>query len=207
MFEILKSGGLLMIPIVICAIIATFIVFERSFYYQTLKKRDTKLVKDIEQLAARRDFTRIIDRCTQADTPSAHVIKKAIEYRGRPDSIIHDAVDAEANLQIPILERFLSPLGTIANISTLLGLLGTVTGNIQAFGVLGSGGSMGNPAVLAGSIAQALVTTAAGLIVSIPAVIFYNFFISRVHHSVLRMEAAVTNTILNFTGGEKEDEV
>ena len=196
-----------MIPIGLCAIIATFIVFERSFYYRTLKKRDTKLVKDIEQLAARREFTRIIDRCTQADTPAAHVIKKAIEYRGKPDSVIHDAVDAEANLQMPILERFLSPLGTIANISTLLGLLGTVTGNIQAFGVLGASGSMGNPALLADAIAEALVTTAAGLVVSIPSVVFYNFFLTRVQHSVQRMEAAVTNTILNFGNGEKNDEV
>ena len=77
---------------------------------------------------------------------------------------------------IPRYEHFLTPLGTIANISTLLGLLGTVTGNIKAFGVLGAGGTMGDPALLAGAIGEALVTTVAGLVVSIPALIFYNYF-------------------------------
>ena len=94
------------------------------------------------------------------------------------------------------MERFLTSLGTIANISTLLGLLGTVTGNIEAFGVLGSGASMGDPALLAGAIAEALVTTAAGLVVSIPAIIFHNFYASNVNIKMIKMVGIAADLIL-----------
>ena len=78
--------------------------------------------------------------------------------------------------------------------------MGTVTGNIKAFGVLGAGGSMGDPALLAGAIAEALVTTVAGLIVSIPSVIFHNYFVSRVNRRIVEMEAHVTSVVLKLTG-------
>ncbi|MBQ8211970.1 MAG: MotA/TolQ/ExbB proton channel family protein, partial [Treponema sp.] len=92
---------------------------------------------------------------------------------------------------------------TIANISTLLGLLGTVTGNIKAFGVLGAGGTMGDPALLAGAIAEALVTTVAGLCVSIPSLIFNNFFISQVNHKIIEMQTIVTQIIFKVLGKSK----
>lgn len=198
MIDILKSGGVLMIPIIICAVIATFIVIERCIYFKVVKDKDLKLTTVIQPFIQARDFAKINDACTEADTPTAAVIKKAVESRILTLEAANEAVDAEASLQMPKFEKFLTPLGTIANISTLLGLLGTVTGNIKAFGVLGSGGSMGNPAVLAGSIAEALVTTAAGLVVSIPAVIFHNFFISRENHAVLRMESVATKVQLGL---------
>ena len=107
---------------------------------------------------------------------------------------------AEMDFVVPHLEHLLTPLGTIANIATLLGLLGTVTGNIKAFGVLGAGGSMGDPTLLAGAIAEALVTTVAGLSVSIPSVIFHNYFVSRVNRRIVEMEAHVTSIVLKLTG-------
>jgi biopolymer transport protein ExbB len=91
-------------------------------------------------------------------------------------------------------------LGTIANIATLLGLLGTVTGNIKAFGVLGAGGTMGDPALLAGAIAEALVTTVAGLCVSIPSLIFHNFFVSQVNHKIVEMQTVATQVIFKILG-------
>ena len=101
---------------------------------------------------------------------------------------------------IPHFEHFITPLGTISNISTLLGLLGIVTGNIKAFNVLGSGGSMGDPAALATGISEALITTVAGLIVAIPSVIFHNYFVSRVNRRIVEMEAHVTSVVLKLTG-------
>ena len=101
---------------------------------------------------------------------------------------------------VPQFEHLLTALGTIANIATLLGLLGTVTGNIKAFGVLGAGGSMGDPAILAGAIAEALVTTVAGLCVSIPSLIFHNYFINQVNHQIVEMEARVSELLLKLTG-------
>ena len=104
------------------------------------------------------------------------------------------------DLAVPKFEHLLSALGTISNISTLLGLLGTVTGNIKAFGVLGNGGTMGDPALLASSIGEALVTTVAGLVVAIPAIIFHSYFNSQVNHSVKRMELIVTKVMFRLTG-------
>lgn len=95
------------------------------------------------------------------------------------------------------MEKFLSTLGTIAHVTPLLGLLGTVTGNIRAFGVLSQTGiGTGDPAVLAGGISEALLTTAAGIIVSIPAIAFYNYLVSRVNHSIIRLENRVNELVL-----------
>jgi biopolymer transport protein ExbB len=94
------------------------------------------------------------------------------------------------------MERFLSAIGTIAHIAPLLGLLGTVTGNIQAFGVLGKFGSVGDPALLAKGIAEALITTAAGIVVSIPTIIFHNSLVSKVNHLIIRLENRANELVL-----------
>lgn len=203
MFETLKSGGILIIPIILCGILATFIIIERCIYFASIKKRDAKLMNNINSSLAVGDYEACAVACTEADTPMAQVIKKAIDCRRYEERDIRDLVEAEMDFVVPKFEHFITPLGTIANISTLLGLLGTVTGNIKAFGVLGAGGSMGDPALLAGAIAEALVTTVAGLCVSIPAVIFHNYFVSRVNRRIVEMEAHVTSVVLKLTGRVK----
>ena len=200
MLETLKSGGLLMIPIIICGVIATFIIVERCIYFASIRKRDDKLMANVNASLAVGDFEACGVACAQADTPMSQVIKKAIDCRRYEERDIRDLVEAEMDFVVPRLEHLLTPLGTIANIATLLGLLGTVTGNIKAFGVLGAGGTMGDPALLATAISEALVTTVAGLIVSIPSVIFHNYFISRVNHRLVEMEAKVTEVLVRLTG-------
>lgn len=198
MFQVLKSGGLLMIPIAMCAIGATFIIFERIFYFRGIKKREKGFLVEINRMISGRHFEEAIILCDKVNTPVSKVVKKALECRTLHENHIKEAVSSSVELLIPELEHFLTPLGTISNISTLLGLLGTVTGNIQAFGVLGATASMGNPALLAGAIAEALVTTASGLVVSIPAVIFHNYFVSRVNRYIAEMEGAATSVILQI---------
>ena len=108
-----------------------------------------------------------------------------------------------AGREIPKLERNLTTLGTIANVSTLIGLLGTVLGNMQAFGLIGSQNALGSMDVLAGGIAKALVTTAAGLIVSIPSLIFYNHFTHQVGNIILAMETTANDIVsLILYGGQ-----
>jgi len=203
MIETLKSGGILIIPILICGVLATFIIIERCIYFANIKKRDVKLMSNVNSSLAVGDFEACAIACTEADTPMAQVIKKAIDCRRYEERDIRDLVEAEMDFVVPKFEHFITPLGTIANISTLLGLLGTVTGNIKAFGVLGNGGTMGDPALLAGAIAEALVTTVAGLSVSIPSVIFHNYFVSRVNRRIVEMEAHVTSVVLKLTGRVK----
>lgn len=203
MLETLKSGGPIMIPIIFCGVLATFIIIERCIYFYNIKKRDSKLMYDLSGSLGAGNYEAAAVACAEADTPMSQVIKKAMDCRRFEEKDLREAVEAEMDFVVPRLEHWLTPLGTIANISTLLGLLGTVTGNIKAFGVLGAGGSMGDPALLAGAIAEALVTTVAGLCVSIPSVIFHNYFISRVNHRIVEMEANVTSVLLRLTGRVK----
>lgn len=203
MLQSLKAGGFFMIPIIICGIIATFIIIERCIYFYNTKKRDEKLFTDLNNSLMAENFDAGAVACTQTDTPLSQVIKKAIDCRRYNEKDLREVVEAEMDYVVPKYEHLLTPLGTIANISTLLGLLGTVTGNIKAFGVLGSGGTMGDPTLLAGAIAEALTTTVAGLCVSIPSVIFHNFFVSRVNRRLVEMEAKVTEVLLKLSGRVK----
>lgn len=200
MIDLLKSGGLLMIPIIICGIAATYIIIERCVYFSSIKKRDEKLIENLDDALVRHDYSAAEAFCISAGTPVAQVVKKAIACRTMQESDMREIVQTKMDSVIPQFEHLLTMLGTIANISTLLGLFGTVTGNIRAFGILGGGGSMGNPAVLAGAIAEALMTTAAGLFVAIPSLVFHNFFVNRVNHAITDMQACVTGALLRLTG-------
>ena len=175
MFSILISGGPVMIPIALSALVATVIIIDRLIYYRAIKKGQRDLLPRIKSSIDKGHYDEAAAICDTIESPVARLMKTGIYYRDYSEVAIKEAVMNQANREIPRLERYLSTLGTVANIATLLGLLGTVTGNIQAFGVLGNMGTMGNPAVLASAIAEALVTTASGLIVSIPAIIFYNY--------------------------------
>lgn len=203
MFSAIRSGGIIMLPIILCGIIATFIIIERCYYFYITKKRDAKLMYDLQGSLDTSNFEAAAVSCAEADTPCSQVIKKALDCRRWDEKDMKEVVEAEMSIVVPRFEHLLTPLGTISNIATLLGLLGTVTGNIKAFGVLGAGGTMGDPAVLAGAIAEALVTTVAGLVVSIPAVVFYNYFISRVNRRIVEMENNVTNVVIKLTGRVK----
>ena len=200
MFETLKAGGILMLPIILCGVIATFIIIERCFYFYVTKKRDAKLMYDLNESLKIKNFELAKENCVEADTPTAQVVKKAIDCRDWNESDLREVVEAEMEIVVPRFEHLLTPLGTIANIATHLWLLRTVTGNIKAFSVLGGGGSMGDPAALAGAIGEALMTTVAGLIVSIPSIIFYNYFVSRVRRRIAEMESNVTSVLIKLFG-------
>ena len=203
MFGILKSGGIIMIPILLCGILATYIIIERCIYFYSTKKRDKILMGTILSFLNKGDFDSCIRMCREIETPISNIILKALQSRDLEERDLREIVETQMDLEVPSYEHLLTTLGTIANIATLLGLLGTVTGNIKAFGVLGAGGTMGDPALLAGAIAEALVTTVAGLCVSIPSLIFHNFFVSRVNHKLVEMQTVATQVIFKVLGKSK----
>lgn len=200
MLSLLKSGGILIIPIILCGIAATYIIIERCVYFATLKKNDALLKTNLKEALLRHDYSAADAFCTACGTPFAQVVKKALAMRNLDEKYLKEIVETEVEAVIPQYEHSLTLLGTIANISTLLGLFGTVTGNIKAFGVLGAGAAMGNPAILAGAIAEALVTTAAGLFVAIPSMIFSNYFTRRVNKEITLLESSATEVLLKLTG-------
>jgi biopolymer transport protein ExbB len=140
--------------------------------------------------------------CDASPSPFSTLLKTGIEHRSRSAWERKDVLQDAAAQEVPRLEKNIGALGTIAYIAPLLGLLGTVTGNIRSFGVLGRFGTVGDPSILAQGIAEALITTAAGLIVAIPVTIFYNALTGRVNSLIVRMENQVNEmTLLLEEGG------
>ena len=129
MFETLKSGGIIMIPIILCGVIATYIIINRLIYFASTKKRDKSLLQNVLAFMKNNDFDSCVRLCREAETPVANIILKAIQGRDLQEKDLREVVETQMDLEVPSYEHLLTTLGTIANIATLLGLLGTVTGN------------------------------------------------------------------------------
>lgn len=198
--SIFTAGGIVLIPIIICGLIAAFIVVERFVYFRAIDKRDEKFKKDIDIYLTRHDYLSAESASSNADTPTAQVIKKAIQSKKLIEADMREMVQCELDVVVPQFEHWIGFLGTVANAAMLFGLLGTVIGIIEAFGVLGDGGGILNQESLALAIAHALVTTAAGLCVAIPSFVFSSFLEKIVDSKISEMERFVTGTVLRLTG-------
>lgn len=200
MFSLIRTGGVFMIPIIIAGAAAVFIIVERFLYFRDVKRRDDAFVRKLEEALLRHDFSQAESVCISAETPLASVIKVAIQYRRLNEGDMREIIQGELDEAALNYERRISYIAVIANIATLLGLLGTVVGNIRAFGVMGSGGINSNPALLASSIATALLTTAGGLFVSIPSLLFHNYLVQKADRLVNKMEKTVSQFVIRLTG-------
>src|SRR4051812_16305854 len=187
MWEIVKAGGPFMVPIILCSIIAAGILFERLWTLQRKRVLPQELIKKISQLADTNQVTPKVIEALERNSPLGRVLAAALANRDRGRAIMMERVEDTGRHVVHELERFLNSLGTIASISPLLGLLGTVTGIIRAFNAVMLGG-MGDPRMLAGGISEALVTTAGGLAVAIPSFIAYRYLRGRVEQIVIDME-------------------
>ncbi len=196
MAELIQKGGIILVLILGLAFIATVIIIERLLYFRKIRIDEEKILFRLKATLEKGHYDEAISICEGNPSPITNLMKVGLEYKDHSEERIKDAIVSAANMEIPRLERYLSALGTIANIATLLGLLGTVTGNIRSFGVLGTMGAVGDPSLLAKGIAEALLTTAAGLIVSIPTIVFYNYLVNRVNHTIIRLENRVTELVL-----------
>ncbi len=203
MLVLIQKGGVILVLILLLSLIATIIIIERLIFFRKIKSDEEQLLKRLQSSLSKGHFDEALSICDNNPSPLTNLMKVGIAYRDYPQSVIKATITDAANMEIPRMEKFLSSLGTIAHISPLLGLLGTVTGNIQAFGVLGNFGSVADPSVLAKGISEALITTAAGIIVSIPAIIFYNYLVSKVNHSIIRLENRVGEMVLLLKGKEE----
>ncbi|OOZ42061.1 biopolymer transporter ExbB [Solemya pervernicosa gill symbiont] len=202
MFEIIKAGGWVMWPIIICSVVALAIIAERFWTLQRNRVMPKHLVAQLyasvrqgpmapDQIQTLRQGSalgRILAAGLTNMNHSREVMKEGIEDTGR--HVVHE------------LERFINTLGTIAAITPLLGLLGTVIGMIKVFAAITSQG-LGNPTALAGGISEALITTATGLCVAIPSLMFYRFFRGRIDELVIGMEQEAMKMV-EVMHGERE---
>ncbi len=187
MVEIVKAGGWLMAPIILCAIIAMGIILER--YWTLAEKRviPEDLTSKVWAWVKRDALDQSQIQTLHQGSPLGQILAAGLINRDRERAVMKDSIEDTGRHVVHELERYLDTLGTIAAISPLLGLLGTVIGMVKVFTAITTHG-VGNPTVLAGGIAEALITTAAGLTVAIPALIGFRYFRNRVDGLVVDME-------------------
>jgi biopolymer transport protein ExbB len=188
------AGGWLMVPIVLCSILSLAIIAERAWALRRSNVVPSGVGQQVEDWAARHELDRRHIDQLRSSSALGRVLAAALINRHRSRDLIKEAVEDTGRHVVYELERFLNTLGTIAGISPLLGLLGTVIGMIKVFSAILAHG-VGNANQLAGGISQALITTAAGLSVAIPSFFFYRYFKGRVTAYVVSMEEQAINLI------------
>jgi biopolymer transport protein ExbB len=185
--ELIKAGGLVMVPILLLAVLALAIVIER---FWSLRRKDVLppgLGDEVREWARGRQLDPQHIDVLRRNSPLGEVLAAALDVRYRPRELIKERVEDVGRHVVHQMERFLNTLGTIASVSPLLGLLGTVFGMIQMFlKILVTG--VGDVNQLAGGIGQALISTAGGLCVAIPAVMFHRHFRGLIAGYVVDME-------------------
>jgi biopolymer transport protein ExbB len=187
MWEIVRAGGPLMWPIILCSIAAVAIVLERLWTLQDKRVLPRELPQKVRQLIESNQINDKVIQALEQNSPLGRVLAAGLANRHRPREVMMQRLEDTGRHVIHELERFLGALGTIAAVSPLLGLLGTVIGIIEAFTAIQAGG-MGDPRALSGGIGQALVATAAGLIVAIPSLLAHRALRAKVDGIVIAIE-------------------
>lgn len=178
LLDIFHKGGPLMYPILLCSILALAIFFERVWTYWGIQREATKLAYEIESLVQNNRVVEALAICKSRRTMMSSIFVVALNACGSPREQVKTLVEEVGSRHSSSLDRYLGLLGTIATISPLLGLLGTVLGMIRAFTQLSVDG-IGSPATLGGGISEALITTATGLAVAIPTILLHKYLTSR----------------------------
>lgn len=187
MLELIKAGGLVMVPILLLAVLALAIIIERFWSLRSKEVLPPGLGAEVREWARGRQLDPQHIEVLRRNSPLGEVLAAALDVRYRPRELIKERVEDVGRHVAHHMERFLNTLGTIASVSPLLGLLGTVFGMIQMFlKILTTG--VGDVNQLAGGIGQALISTAGGLCVAIPAVMFHRYFRGRIAEYVIEME-------------------
>jgi len=191
LLEVLHDGGPLMIPIGVCSFVLLVFVFERTIALRRGRVIPRPFVRRLLEQIREGQLSReaALELCEKNASPVAEVFGAAISKWGRPAVEVEQAIIDTGERVANGLRRYLRLLNGITTISPLLGLLGTVLGMISAFNAIASADAMGRPELLAGGISEALLTTAAGLTVAIPALIAYLFFAGRVDRLIIEIDA------------------
>jgi biopolymer transport protein ExbB len=202
------KGGPLMFLIILCSVIALAVFLERMLYLYRSRINTEEFMESIAETLKRNKIMEAMDRCNATPGPIAQILKAGILKHDRSRVEIKEAIEDAGLHEVPRLEKNLGVLATIAHVSPLLGLLGTVTGMVHSFQVIEQKAVSlmpVNPGDLAGGIWEALITTVAGLSVAIPTYVAYNFLVSKVDGFVLEMEKSATD-LVNILGTKREED-
>ena len=187
-------------PILLCSIFALAIILEKFWYLHKISIDTQEFLKKILDKMKRHDTKEALQICDNTKSPIANILKAGILKYDRPRPQIIEAIEDASLYEIPRIEKSLTTIATIAHVSPLLGLLGTVTGMVRCFQTIQSKTTSLHPVSpgdLAGGIWEALLTTVAGLVVAIPTFVIYNYLVHRINSFILEMEKASTE-LVNF---------
>jgi biopolymer transport protein ExbB len=188
--ELVLAGGPFMWPIILCSIIAAGIIVERIWTLQQRRVMPPDLTRRIWALVEAGQANDKVIAALEVNSPLGKLLATGLANRHRPRAVLMERLEDAGRHVAHDLDRFINTLGTIAGVAPLLGLLGTVTGIIKAFEAIHSQG-LGDPRILSGGISEALLTTAAGLLVAIPSQVAYRYLRGRVDSTVVQIEKDV----------------
>jgi biopolymer transport protein ExbB len=188
--DYIQKGGLLMWPILACSIVAIAIFAERFFYLHRATIQVGEFLKGLSNLIQRRNFAEALHESAGTPGPVARVIHAALLQHAAPRSELREIVQEAGQLEVPKLERFLGMLATLAFLAPLLGLIGTVSGMMEAFSTVAAHGGYATVTELSGGVYKSLLTTAAGLVVATPTFVAYSYLSARVNAMLHEMERA-----------------
>jgi len=208
LLDIFLKGGFIMWPILLSSIIGLAVSIDRFIMLRKAKINVPAFMVRIRGFIKKKDISGAISYCMQEKSPVANIVRKGLKKYKYGHDRVKDAIENAGSQEISKLEKGLSVLASVAGIAPLLGFLGTVTGMIQAFMTIQDLAGAANPSDLAGGIWEALITTAFGLIIGIPAFALYNYFLSAVKKLVGEMET-VANDVIDVIqdGGKDEAEI
>jgi len=184
-----RRGGPVMWPLLMCSLAGLAVIIERGWALHRIQDNMAEIVSRVRRALHARDMEAAIKVCDTLQGPISNTLKAGLLQFGKPVEEMERTMEAVATQEVARMERFLWILATVANIAPLFGFLGTVTGMINAFDRVAEVG-LGNPRAVAGGISEALITTAAGLMIALPVQAAYNYFITRVGKVSLNMETA-----------------
>jgi biopolymer transport protein ExbB len=193
--KFLADGGPMIWLIVLCSAVAAVVFVERLLHYHREQINSTEFLNGVRNVLRRDNVVEAISICEATPGPVARLVKVAILNRDRGREGVREALEEAGLAEVPLLEQRLNVLATVAQITPLMGLLGSVLGFINLFSALEATGTLAHVEALARGVWQALICTAAGLAVAIPCYTAYNYLVSRVQTIVLDMEKAATEIV------------
>jgi biopolymer transport protein ExbB len=198
MWAILVKGGPVMIPLAVLSVMGLAVVIEKFFTLRAPNVLQREIISCVESVKTPADIPMAIKICQRYDTPFARIIRTGLEESGSPVIIVRQAMEDVGRLEVARFSRFLVVLETVAAAGPLLGLLGTVFGMIRVFSVISIAG-VGHAGLLSGGIAEALITTAAGLVIGVPALIAFNLFDARVDSFANKIDGYAHHLLKNLS--------
>jgi len=202
MLDLFMKGGPVLWFLIALSLLELVIIIERLLYYRRVRLDEGKLFGRVKSSLEKGYFEEALSICDSNMSPLGSLLRVGIEHREESDEGLRQIMKDASNQEIPRLERNISALDTIAHIGPLCGLLGTVTGTMKAFGVLGTFGAVSDPTLLAKGISEALVATVAGIVAAVPAVVFYNYFVVKVNRILITLEYQVNELVLMIRSGK-----